>query len=108
MRPFARAPKESKGGGGDKGDQMTEQASRTKPKPKTIEITIDEQPFTVEEKEMSVREILALAGKDADSYYLVELKGKKERERHENPDELLKLHQGSKFVTIFRGETPVS
>jgi hypothetical protein len=83
---------------------MTQQTS----KPKTIEITIDDDPYQVEEKGMSVRELLALAGKDADSYYLVEIKGKKEREKHEDPDEQIKLHKGSKFVTVFRGETPVS
>jgi hypothetical protein len=89
-------------------DDMTQQTTETKPKPKKIEITIDEQPYIVEEKEMTVREILALVGKDTDSYYLVEVKGKKERDKYENPDELIRLHKGSTFVAVFRGETPVS
>ena len=80
----------------------------TKTRPKLIEITIDEQPFEVEEKEMTVRELLALVNKNADSYYLVEIKGKKERKKYTDPDEPVKLHKGSKFVAVFRGETPVS
>lgn len=88
---------------------MTEQASKTTPKAKTTEIAIDEQPYEVEDKETAVSEILALAGKDFDSYYLVQIKGKKERTRYDkDPAELVKLHEGSKFVTVFRGETPVS
>jgi len=88
---------------------MTEQASKTTPNAKTTEITIDEQPYEVEDKETAVSEILALAGKGFDSYYLVQIKGKKERTRYEeDPAELVKLHEGSKFVTVFRGETPVS
>jgi hypothetical protein len=85
---------------------MTEQLSKTKPK--TVEITIDEQPYSVEAKELTVREILAQAGKDADHYYLVEVKGKKERTRYDDPDAGVKIRKGSKFVTVFRGETPVS
>jgi hypothetical protein len=88
---------------------MTEQMSHTRPKPKTIEITIDEQRYEVREREMTVGEILALAGKTFETHYLVEIKGKKERERYdESPDQRVKLHRGSKFVTVFRGETPVS
>ncbi len=80
----------------------------TKPKPKLIEITIDEQTYEVREKDLAVREILALAAKDANSYYLVEIKGKKERRKYTDPDERVNLRKGSKFVTVFRGETPVS
>ena len=88
---------------------MAEATQTAKSKPKTIEITIDEVSYEVEEKEMTVGEILELAGKTFDSYYLVEIKGKKERVRHDSSaDELVKVHKGSAFVTVFRGDTPVS
>lgn len=83
-------------------------AQSTKHKPKLIEITIDEETYEVQEKDVAVREILALAGKDANSYYLVEIKGRKERKKYTDPDERVNVQKGSKFVTVFRGETPVS
>jgi Multiubiquitin len=106
--PSRAAPQRSLRPQAAKKGTMSEQASKTKPKPKLIEITIDEQRYEVEGKEMTVREILALACKEADSYYLVEIKGKKEREKYTDPDQAVKLHKGSTFVSVFRGETPVS
>jgi hypothetical protein len=76
--------------------------------PKTIEILIDGEPHKVRERELTVGEILALAGKDPASFYLVEIKGPREREPHKDPAERIKLHKHSKFVTVSCGETPVS
>lgn len=75
---------------------------------KLIEITIDDPTYSVEQKVMGMGDLLALAGKDPGSYYLVEIKGKKDREKYTDPGAPIKLHTGSKFVTVFRGETPVS
>jgi hypothetical protein len=84
--------------------QMAEQTK----KPKTVEITIDEREYMVAEGEMTVAEILAVVDKDASSYYLVEIKGKKEREKYTDPYQSVKIHKARKFVTVFNGETPVS
>lgn len=74
-----------------------------------VEISIDGESFTASAKEMTARAILALASKDAAAYYLVEIKGKKERVSYKDrPDTVIKLHKGSKFITVSTGETPVS
>lgn len=86
----------------------TEKPDSKKP-PKTFEITIDGKPFPVIEKESTAAQILALAGKTPAEYYLVEIRGKKERISYKGkPNELVKLHAGSKFITVSTGETPVS
>jgi hypothetical protein len=43
--------------------------------PDTIEFLIDGDPYTTDERELTVGEILRLVGKDPASYYLVEIKG---------------------------------
>jgi hypothetical protein len=74
-----------------------------------VDITIDGSPYTVDEREMTVRELLALAGKDPVTFYLVQIVGKKERVSYKDkPDEEIKLHEKSKFITVSTGETPVS
>jgi hypothetical protein len=86
---------------------MATTAKDPQDKPKTIDITVDTDPFTVESKEMLASEILTLAGKDPASYDLVEVKGKRERHEYQD-DETVKLHKGSTFVTAYTGQTPVS
>jgi hypothetical protein len=84
-------------------------APDVKKPPKSFEIVIDGESYEVSDKEMSAAQILALAGRASDEYYLVELRGKKERISYkDNPDELIKLRPGSKFITVSTGETPVS
>jgi hypothetical protein len=77
-------------------------------KPKTIEILIDGEPYEIDERELTVGELLALAGRDPASFYLVEIKGQREREPHKDADERIRVHPNSKFVTVSCGETPVS
>jgi len=86
----------------------TETPDAKKPS-KMFEITIDGKPYEVSEKELTAAQILGLASKSASEYYLVELRGKKERISYKGkPDEEVKLHPGSKFITVSTGETPVS
>ena len=86
----------------------TETSAAKKP-PKSFGITIDGKPYEVSEKEMTAAQILELATKSPTEYYLVEIRGKKERISYKDkPDEPVKLHPGSKFVTVSTGETPVS
>jgi len=86
----------------------TEAPDARKP-PKSFEITIDGQPYEVSEKELTAAQILGLAGKPPTEYYLVEIRGKKERISYkDDPNVRVKLHPGSKFITVSTGETPVS
>lgn len=83
---------------------------RTKP-PKgrlAVEFTVDGEAYRSEERELTAGEILRLAGKDPAAHYLVEVRGKREREEYKDSDQKVKVHPGSKFVTVFTGSTPVS
>jgi Multiubiquitin len=85
------------------------EAPNAKKPPKSFKITIDGKPYQVAEKELTAAQILGLAGKTPAEYYLVEIRGKKERISYKDkPNELVKLHAGSKFITVSTGETPVS
>jgi hypothetical protein len=86
---------------------MATAAENAKDKPKTIEITVDSDPLTLDSKEKLASKILTLAGKDPASYDLVEVKGKRERIEYQDGD-TVKLRQGSTFVTAYTGQTPVS
>jgi hypothetical protein len=76
---------------------------------KEIEFTIDGKPYETESKELTAQGILGLVDKEPSGYYLVEIRGKKERFSYkDSPETIVKLHQGSKFITVSTGETPVS
>lgn len=86
---------------------MEKQTEATKGRP-AIEFTIDGEPYSSQERELAVEDILRLAGKDPGTYYLVEVRGQRERHEYKDPSATVKVHPGSKFLTIFTGSTPVS
>lgn len=86
---------------------MENQTETAKGRP-TIEFTVDGETYPSEERELTAREILELAGKDPATHYLVEVRGQRERQEYKDPSQTVKVHAGSKFVTIFMGSTPVS
>lgn len=73
-----------------------------------VEITIDGDPYTAPDNRETVAEILGLAGKSPAEFELIEIKGKREREPHPDPNEVVKLHKRSTFITVPLGPTPVS
>ena len=80
-----------------------------KSKTKAVEIMIDDEPFTAPAKEMPARAIIELAGVNPVNHYLKELKAKREQISYKDcPDEVIKLHKGSTFVTVPTGDTGVS
>ena len=79
-------------------------------KPKVIEITIDEKMIEVEKEETTPRALLELVGKSAEKFYLVWVKGPRDRvDYKDRPDESIKLKKGMTFITVpFGRPTPVS
>lgn len=78
-------------------------------KPKKIEIEIDGEKFTVDDGEMTVTELLELVGLGPAESYLIELKGQSnQQEKHEDPDEVIKLHPNLRFITGDRAPAPVA
>jgi len=77
-------------------------------KPKQISIEIDGEDFEVEEREMTVTELLALVGLDPADSYLIELHGEGKQDKHESGDEMIKLHNRQRFVSGDRAPAPVA
>lgn len=86
---------------------MEKQTEIAKGRP-AVEFTIDGETFLSEERELVAGDILQLAGKDPATHYLVEVRGQRERHEYKDSSKIVKVHPGSKFVTIFTGSTPVS
>lgn len=77
-------------------------------KPKQISIEIDGEVFEVEEREMTVTELLELVDLDPADSYLIELHGEGKQEKHESGDEVIKLHNRQRFVSGDRAPAPVA
>jgi hypothetical protein len=77
-------------------------------KPKHISIEIDGEDFEVEDREMTVAELLGLVGLDPADSYLIELHGEGQQDKHESGDEVIKLHNRQRFVTGDRAPAPVA
>lgn len=71
-------------------------------------IYIDGESFEAPEKTMTANAILALGGLSTDENYLVEIKGKHQESFEGKGGEEIHLHEGSKFISVFFGPTPVS
>lgn len=76
--------------------------------PKTIPITIDGEPYTVEDRAQTPNELMALAVPNPAEHYLVQIKNKKRDSFQERGDEEIRLHKDDVFVTVFTGATTVS
>lgn len=68
---------------------------------------IDKQQFKADPRPYSVRELLEMAGEDPAETTLARRKGN-ELERYSNPDELIQIENGTHFVVLHNGPTPVS
>ena len=78
---------------------------------KPITYSVDDEPQTTAERELSARQILDKAGIDAANHYLVLIHGQagKEKESYrDKPNEIIKLHENVKFISVSTGPTTVS
>jgi hypothetical protein len=70
--------------------------------------TVDDEPYSTGEHILTPRQILTEAGRDIDTYYLVQIKGHEQESYKDNTDQEIHMHNNMKFISIFTGETPVS
>jgi|1185.fasta_scaffold623508_2 sulfur carrier protein ThiS len=87
---------------------MTTGAGQKDRKPKKITIEVDDEKFEVEERSMTVSELLALIDLDPEESYLVELHGQGSQKKYEGADEEIKLHNGIRFVSADRAPAEVA
>lgn len=77
----------------------------------TITYTLDDEPQTTTERELTARQILEKGGVDPASHYLVQIQGAHDKEKKsykDIPDEIVKLHPNMKFISVSTGPTTVS
>jgi hypothetical protein len=78
--------------------------------PEVFHYTVDDEPEASEKKLMTAREILNAAGLGPNDYYLVEVFPDQQQKSYRDlADQPIELRcPGSKFISVFKGETPVS
>ena len=90
---------------------MTEIKEHSEKKPQehpAFHYTVDDEPQTTAEHELTPQEILTQAGLNSATYYLVLIKGNEQVSYKDKYDEKIHMHQNMKFISVFTGETPVS
>lgn len=73
-----------------------------------IEFTVDETHVTTTDKTLTASAILALAGIDPLTHYLVELRGKQQISYEGKVDEPIKVHPNQEFLSVRVGPAPLS
>lgn len=79
--------------------------------PEVFYYTVDEEPETTDQKELTPNQILELPGiKPVSDYYLVQINpdGSQTSYRETPTNSIIMKCPAMRFVSIFRGETPVS
>lgn len=74
----------------------------------TFEYTVDDEPQTTIEHQLTPTVILTNAGIDAAAHYLVELRGNGQHSFENTPNEPIHMHQKMRFISISKKPTPVS
>lgn len=69
---------------------------------------VDDEAFSTSEHTRTPRQILAQAGINTETFYLVQIIGHNQVSYKDNPDNEIHMHEHMKFISIFIGETPVS
>lgn len=75
-------------------------------KPHETPFFVDGEQYRTSEDNLSVAAVLALAGKQADEWYLVEKHGRDQTEYRDGQS--IAIKPGAKFLTVFTGPTTVS
>ncbi len=70
--------------------------------------TVDGEPQETSAHELTPNQILANAGIDAASHYLVQIEGNNRISYQTKPNDQIHMHEHVKFVAVSTGPTPVS
>jgi|CXWL01.1.fsa_nt_gi hypothetical protein len=81
----------------------------TKP-PEVFHYTVDGEPETTDESQLTANQILKAAGYNTNEYYLVQINDDGTQISYENePEKFIKMKcPGLKFIALYRSSTPVS
>lgn len=74
----------------------------------TIHFTVDGERVETTEHELTPVQIMRLAGVDAETHYLKEIRGKQQISYKDNPTIPIPVHNNERFITNSMEPTPVS
>jgi len=80
----------------------------TKTHEHVIHYSVNDEPQSTTEKELTPVQIMKDAGVDPEKNYLVEIEGHKKESFKDKPNEPIHMHNDMKLITNFMGEKPVS
>ncbi len=75
---------------------------------RSITFTVDNEPITTTEDELTPNQILRLAGIDPATNYLVQVEGRAQESFQGRGDQPIRVHEHEVFVSVSTGPTPVS
>ncbi len=73
-----------------------------------IHYTVNDEPQETTERTLTPRQIMTVAGINAEENFLVEIRGRERKSYQGHTDEPIHMHEHQKFVTVFTGSVPVS
>lgn len=73
-----------------------------------ITFTVDREPVTTTEEHLTANQILALAGVDPATNYLVQVRGREQVSYQGRGDAEIRVHEDEVFVSVSTGPTPTS
>lgn len=76
--------------------------------PHSINYTVNDEPESTTEKELTPVQIMTNAEIDPGTNYLIEIKGEQQISFKDNPNDPIHMHNNMKFIANFTGPTPVS
>lgn len=75
---------------------------------KQVEITLDDESLVLPDRDITPNEILAIAGLDPATHYLVKLQGRQQESLKDEGEVGIRVHSNEKFISLSTGPTPTS
>jgi hypothetical protein len=94
--------------GGEMEEPMTTAAETPAQPGRPITFTVDDEPVSTTEEQLTPNQILGLAGIDPATSYLVRITGRHQESYQGRGDEPIRVHQNEVFVSVSTGPTPTS
>lgn len=73
-----------------------------------FEISVDGETLTTSEHRLTANQILALAGIDSATHYLVEIRGDEQISYKDRGESEIAIHEHARFISNSSGPTPLS
>ncbi len=73
-----------------------------------VTISVDNEQFTIPDRDTTPRALLALVHKTPETAYIVAVQGREQKSYKDRPDEPIRAHEHQTFITVPTLPTPVS